>query len=111
MKKDTRDIPIHISRWSSDKEEDRFIVENPATGEPINVVQGGGESQIGDAVNAAQEAFHQNWRWVPAQERGRLLRQCANVIKEHMEETKLLKEISHESLQEIKLLREELRRH
>jgi len=86
MKKDTKDIPVHISRWSSDKEEDRFVVENPATGKPITIVQGGGEAQIDDAVKAAQKAFHENWRWVPAQERGRLLKKCAYVLKEHMDE-------------------------
>ncbi|MBN2567056.1 hypothetical protein JXB02_03170 [Candidatus Woesearchaeota archaeon] len=36
--------------------------------------------------------------------------ELAIVIREHMEETRLLKDISHESLQEIKLLREELAR-
>jgi hypothetical protein len=32
-------------RWSSDDEADRFAVEDPATGEVITIVQGGGASQ------------------------------------------------------------------
>jgi len=33
-------------RWSSDDEDDRFPVENPATGKVITVVQGGGAKQM-----------------------------------------------------------------
>ena len=33
-------------RWSSADEADRFSVENPATGEVIAVVQGGGPDQL-----------------------------------------------------------------
>jgi acyl-CoA reductase-like NAD-dependent aldehyde dehydrogenase len=79
-------IPVHVSRWSSEREEDRFLVENPATGEPIAVVQGGGEAEVDAAVLAAHRAFHENWRWATARERGRLLLEAARVIGEHRSE-------------------------
>ncbi len=33
---------IATYRWSSDRSEDQFTVDNPATGQTITVVQGGG---------------------------------------------------------------------
>ncbi len=80
------DTPVHTSRWSSGREEDRFIVENPATGAVLSAVQGGGASEIDAAVRAAHRAFNDYWRWTAPQERGRLLKECGRLIKQHMEE-------------------------
>jgi acyl-CoA reductase-like NAD-dependent aldehyde dehydrogenase len=49
-------------RWSSDDEADRFAVEDPATGEVITIVQGGGASEVNAAVEAAHRAFQSDWR-------------------------------------------------
>ena len=54
---------IATYRWSSDRAEDRFPVENPATGQIITVVQGGGAPEIDAAVQAAHRAFGDDWRW------------------------------------------------
>jgi Aldehyde dehydrogenase family len=54
---------ITTYRWSSDRSEDRFTVENPATGQTITVVQGGGVPEVDAAVRAAHRAFQDNWRW------------------------------------------------
>ena len=74
------------TRWSSDRPEDRFPVENPATGQVITVVQGGGAPEIDGAVNAAHRAFTRDWsRRAPADRAGLLLR-CADVLAEHADE-------------------------
>ncbi|WP_213571496.1 aldehyde dehydrogenase family protein [Rhodococcus sp. USK13] len=72
--------------WSSDAEEDRFEVENPATGELIVVIQGGGPTEVDAAVRRANDVFTNDWRWRPGAERGRLLIQAAQVIREHSAE-------------------------
>ena len=73
-------------RWSSKNLADRFSVEDPATGEVIGIVQGGGAAEVGGAVQAANEAFHRDWRWRPSQERSRMLFQCADVLDRHADE-------------------------
>lgn len=79
-------VPVLGTRWSSRREEDRFVVENPATGEPITIVQGGGREEIDAAVQAAHAAFNRNWRWLAAKERGRLLIKASGIIREHAAE-------------------------
>jgi acyl-CoA reductase-like NAD-dependent aldehyde dehydrogenase len=86
MEEDTKGIPIHTSRWSSKRVEDQFVVENPATGKPIAMVQGGGAAEVDAAVRAAHQAYNDQWRWVPAQQRGRLLKECTVVLRQHLEE-------------------------
>lgn len=86
MSENNKEIPIHVSRWSSKRAEDQFVVENPATGEPITIVQGGGVAEVDVAVRAAHQAYNERWRWVPAQQRGRLLKECAQVLKQHLDE-------------------------
>jgi acyl-CoA reductase-like NAD-dependent aldehyde dehydrogenase len=77
---------VRSYRWSSANEADRFAVEDPATGEVIAVVQGGGAAQIDAAVEAAHRAFTSDWRWRNADERAGLLLACAEVLEEHTDE-------------------------
>ncbi len=77
---------VRSYRWSSADAADRFPVENPATGDVIAVVQGGGASQVDAAVEAAHLAFTTDWRWRTADERARLLLACADVLEEHADE-------------------------
>jgi acyl-CoA reductase-like NAD-dependent aldehyde dehydrogenase len=86
MEEPKQEIPILISRWSSQRQEDRFIVENPATGKAIAMLQGGGADEIDAAVKAAHRAFNEHWRWMPAQARGQLLKDCARLLREHLDE-------------------------
>lgn len=62
-------------RWSSRDEGDRFTVENPANGEVIAVVQGGGAAEVDGAVRAAHQAF-QTWRWLTPEERAPIIMRC-----------------------------------
>jgi hypothetical protein len=58
-------------RWSSTDEADRFTVQDPATGEAIADIQGGGDDQVSAAVEAANRAFETDWRWRTTAERPR----------------------------------------
>jgi len=77
-------------RWSSNDPADRFPVEDPATGEVITLVQGGGAAQVNAAVEAAHRAFQTDWRWRPPAERAALLLKAADVLAEHADELALL---------------------
>jgi len=81
-----KNLSIITSAWSSDRVEDQFIVENPATAEPITIVQGGGLKEVDAAVRAADKAYNETWHWLSPHERGRILKQAAVVVKDHFEE-------------------------
>jgi acyl-CoA reductase-like NAD-dependent aldehyde dehydrogenase len=74
---------IATYRWSSDRPEDRFPVENPATGQVITIVQGGAAAEVDAAVQAAHRAFTDDWRWRTPADRARLLLQGADVLEAH----------------------------
>src|SRR5580704_7098573 len=73
-------------RWSSSDEADRVPVEDPATGEVIAVVQGGGPDEVDAAVEAAHRAFETDWRWRAWADRASLLLRGADVLEEHADE-------------------------
>jgi acyl-CoA reductase-like NAD-dependent aldehyde dehydrogenase len=77
-------------RWSSSDEADRVPVEDPATGEVIAVVQGGGPTEVDAAVEAAHWAFETDWRWRTWAERANLLLRGADVLEQHADELALL---------------------
>jgi hypothetical protein len=77
-------------RWSSHDEADRFPVEDPATGEVITFVQGGGTAEVNAAVEAAHRAFQTDWRWRPPAERAALLLKAADILAEHADGLALL---------------------
>jgi acyl-CoA reductase-like NAD-dependent aldehyde dehydrogenase len=77
---------ITTTRWSSDRAEDRFPVEDPATGQVITIVRGGGAPEIDAAVQTAHRAFTQDWRWRTAGERAEFLLRCADVLAAHADE-------------------------
>jgi betaine-aldehyde dehydrogenase len=78
-------MPLRRSRWSSESEQDRFVVDDPATGAPVANIQGSGSEQVDHAVRAAHAAFAR-WRQRPARERGQYLRRIADVIGAHADE-------------------------
>jgi betaine-aldehyde dehydrogenase len=82
-------VDVTRTRWSLPSDDpfndDQFVVENPATGQPVAVIQGAGPQQVDQAVRAAYAA-HQEWRRRPARERGRYLRKVAEVIRAHADE-------------------------
>lgn len=63
-----------------------FIVDEPATGQPLARVVRCGERDVDIAVTAAQRALQAGWRAMPPIPRAALLRRVAGAISEHAEE-------------------------
>jgi acyl-CoA reductase-like NAD-dependent aldehyde dehydrogenase len=82
----TPTLPQLKGPWSSGRPEDAFDVFDPATGEIVATVEGGGAAEVDAAVGRAGRAFEGGWRDVPARERGRLLFECARVVRSHADE-------------------------
>jgi acyl-CoA reductase-like NAD-dependent aldehyde dehydrogenase len=78
-------VPLRRTRWSSESEQDRFVVHDPASGAPVAHVQGAGPEEVDHAVRAAHAAFA-NWSQRPARERGQFLHRIAAVIRAHADE-------------------------
>jgi betaine-aldehyde dehydrogenase len=78
-------VNVTRTRWSSASDGDQFVVENPATGQPVAVVHGAGSGQVDQAVRAAHAA-QQEWGRRPARERGRYLRKVAEVVRANADE-------------------------
>jgi acyl-CoA reductase-like NAD-dependent aldehyde dehydrogenase len=79
-------LPALKGPWSSGRAEDRFDVHDPATGEVVATVEGGGAAEVDAAVRRACRAYDDVWRHVPARERGKLLFACARVVRDHADE-------------------------
>ncbi|MFJ9033426.1 aldehyde dehydrogenase family protein [Streptomyces sp. NPDC102274] len=77
--------PVTLSRWSSSRPDERFPVHNPATGELLTIVQGGGTTEIDAAVRAAHEGFL-SWSRRTPRERGTYLRKAAELVRAHADE-------------------------
>lgn len=72
-------------RWSSQDPADVFSVDDPSTGELLARVHGAGVDEVEAAVRAAHEGFRV-WSRRPARERGKYLREIAQLIREHADE-------------------------
>jgi betaine-aldehyde dehydrogenase len=81
----TMTTPLTRTRWSSDDETDRFVVDNPAYGTPLAVVQGANPVQVDAAVRAAHDGFL-SWSRRTPRERGTVLMAAAQTIREHADE-------------------------
>jgi acyl-CoA reductase-like NAD-dependent aldehyde dehydrogenase len=79
-------LPQLKGTWSSGRAEDAFDVYDPATGEVVAAVEGGGAAEVDAAVRRARRAWDTTWREVPARERGRLLFDCARLIRSHADD-------------------------
>ncbi|KAJ2980298.1 hypothetical protein NQ176_g2723 [Zarea fungicola] len=66
----------------------QFVVENPATGKPITIVQAGSTETTASAVEASQAAF-QLWQLKSRQERCTYLLRAADELQKHTEELTL----------------------
>ncbi len=85
-------MKVSRTRWSSASDQDQFAVDNPATGQPVAVVQGSGPEQVDQAVKAAHAA-HLDWKQRPARQRGHYLRKVADVIRAHADEIAALESL------------------
>ncbi|MGO8937866.1 MAG: aldehyde dehydrogenase family protein [Mycobacterium sp.] len=85
-------MKVNRTRWSSTSDQDQFAVDNPATGQPVAMVQGSGPEQVDQAVRAAHAA-HLDWKQRPARQRGHYLRKVADVIRAHADEIAALESL------------------
>ena len=85
-------MKVNRTRWSSTSDQDQFAVDNPATGQPVALVQGSGPEQVDPAVRAAHAA-HLDWKQRPARQRGHYLRKVADVIRAHADEIAALESL------------------
>lgn len=69
--------------WSSGRDGDTFDVHEPATGEVLARVHGGGATEVDAAIRRARRAYDEDWRHRTARERGRLLLSVAALVREH----------------------------
>lgn len=75
-----------VRHWIDGRQVDsaeRFITNNPATGEPIAEVASGGEAEINAAVAAAKAAFPA-WANTPAKQRAKLMRRLGELIEQNV---------------------------
>jgi aldehyde dehydrogenase (NAD+) len=70
--------------WSRVSTGRRVVSINPTTGEPLAAVQMAGDEDYERVVRGASETFAR-WRERPAPKRGDLVRDLANVLREHKE--------------------------
>jgi acyl-CoA reductase-like NAD-dependent aldehyde dehydrogenase len=82
----TRTVQELRGPWSSGDDADAFDVDEPATGELLARVHGGGAAEVDAAVRAARRAFDEDWRHRTARERGRILLRAAAHLREHVDE-------------------------
>lgn len=73
-------VPLERTRWSSARDEDRFRVDNPATGQPLCDVQGASSIEVDSAVRAAHAA-QAGWAARPVPERAAVLRRIAAAVQ------------------------------
>ncbi|QQK78155.1 aldehyde dehydrogenase family protein [Salicibibacter cibarius] len=90
---ETKETALFIDgEWKDATSGGTFSVVNPATGEVTANVASAGEKDVDIAVASAQEAFNDGrWLSIPPLERGRILRQVADLIrKNNMELAQLM---------------------
>ena len=72
--------------YSSGDPADLFEVDEPATGDLLARVHGGGAAEVDAAVRRAHRAYHEVWRPLTARERGRMLVRAADHLRRHVDE-------------------------
>lgn len=82
---DTKESGLFLGgEWQAAASGKTFDVMDPATGKAVAQVADAGEEDVEKAVQSAQEMFNDNtWLRMPALERGRILRQVAELIRSH----------------------------
>ena len=79
-------VPMLINgEWVNGQSEDRIVVTNPATNEPIAQICSASHNDMHAAVASAAKAF-ESWRDVPVTERARLMMRYQALLKAHHDE-------------------------
>lgn len=88
-------MEILKTKWSSEREEDRITVYDPATGKESYVLQGSGEAEVNAAIDFAYDTFKSTWKKVTCLERGKLLLKAADLLESNMEELAKLESVEN----------------
>jgi succinate-semialdehyde dehydrogenase/glutarate-semialdehyde dehydrogenase len=72
-------------KWEDGAGGERFDVTNPANGDIVGSVPNGTDADVKAAIDAASAALPE-WQGLTALQRGRILRQAAEVIRERLDE-------------------------
>ena len=80
---------VYAGRWIEQPGGEEMVSLNPATGQPLARVVGANQSSYEAAVESAAAAF-KKWRLVPPPQRGEMVRQIGNALREHKSDLGLL---------------------
>jgi aldehyde dehydrogenase (NAD+) len=80
---------VHAGRWIEQPGGEEFVSLNPATGQPLARAVGANQSSYESAVESAAAAF-KKWRLVPPPQRGEIVRQIGNALREKKSDLGLL---------------------
>jgi acyl-CoA reductase-like NAD-dependent aldehyde dehydrogenase len=72
--------------WVEPGAAEPFPVIEPATGEELARVAASGRAEVDAAVASAGRRFSEDWRWRAPRERGALMREVADRIRDHVDE-------------------------
>jgi len=76
----------YIGGWLATEGAGTFDVHEPATGELLATVVASSDADVARAVAEARRAYDEHWRHTTPRERATLMRQVAQVIREHADE-------------------------
>jgi L-aminoadipate-semialdehyde dehydrogenase len=80
---------VYAGRWIEQPGGEELVSLNPATGQPLARVLGANQTGYESAVESAVTAF-QNWRLVPPPQRGEIVRQIGNALREQKSDLGML---------------------
>src|SRR5882724_9416070 len=80
---------VYSGRWIEQPGGEELVSLNPATEQPLARVVGGNENAFQQAVESAAEVF-KRWRRVPPPQRGEIVRQIGNALREHKSDLGML---------------------
>jgi aldehyde dehydrogenase (NAD+) len=82
---ETKEAKLFLDgRWQDAESREVFDVVNPATGKAFAQAANAGKEDVDKAVESAQTMYSsERWQKIPPLERGRMLRQVADLIRKH----------------------------
>jgi aldehyde dehydrogenase (NAD+) len=72
---------VFAGRWIDQPGGEEFVSLNPATGQPIALVMGANKASYEQVVESSVAAF-KSWRLIPPPQRGEVVRQIGNALRE-----------------------------
>jgi aldehyde dehydrogenase (NAD+) len=84
-----RNSGVYAGRWLEQPGGEALTSLNPATGEALASIVGASETSYDAAVESASAAFLK-WQLVPPPQRGEIVRQIGNALREHKDDLGLL---------------------